>query len=379
MDRWFSKPARIPSLDGLRAISISLVIIAHLNESPANPDVLRSINLAELGVRMFFAISGFLITSLLLKEVEERGRVDLARFYFRRTLRIFPPYYVFLGTLALLYAFSCLGHGPGENTFRGLAVAALYVSNYRSTESWYAGHSWSLAVEEQFYLLWPAALSRLGTRRAFRMAWFAVLGAPFARLAVRLANHLLHNQPGEYLQNALWGRTFETSFDALALGCLLAGHRARLHGNKAYRRFLGSGWMALVPSLIVALSLLPARPGIWNVLQFTLGRSLVNVGLVLCLDWGMTYPERFLGRLLNARPLAVLGILSYSLYLWQQLFLNPYTRHPLLQFPWNVGFAILAALLSYLLVESPALRFRQAFEGRLFRPRPPAEADPSPD
>src|SRR6185503_16392845 len=153
---------RVPSLDGLRAISIALVVFCHMAGTRGFPISEAAGNIlpfAALGVRVFFVISGFLITKLLLAEWSRTGGIDLSRFYLRRTLRIMPPYYVLLVAVAMAASVDLIRLAPGD-----LAHAATYTSNYAPDRSWWIGHTWSLSVEEQFYLLWPAVLLLAGRR-----------------------------------------------------------------------------------------------------------------------------------------------------------------------------------------------------------------------
>src|SRR4051812_33530313 len=143
---------RIPSLDGLRAISIAFVLFAHLagtRNFPASRVVGKIVDFGALGVHVFFVISGYLITRLLLEELERRQRISLGRFYLRRTLRIFPPYYAFILALVAAQALGWL-----QLASRDVMHAMTYTSNYYLERSWFTGHTWSLSVEEQFYLLW---------------------------------------------------------------------------------------------------------------------------------------------------------------------------------------------------------------------------------
>jgi len=203
---------RVPSLDGLRAISIGLVLLSHLAGTPGFPVTAKVGNilpLGELGVRVFFVISGFLITNLLLEEWSRRGDINLARFYFRRTFRILPPYYVLIAAVAVGAALRLIQIAPGD-----LMHAITYTSNYHPQRSWWIGHTWSLAVEEQFYLLWPAVLLLAGRRAGFAVAAGVVLVSPVVRLAV-----------WQFVPSAAdgVGTRFETIADSLAIGCLLAG------------------------------------------------------------------------------------------------------------------------------------------------------------
>src|SRR5215831_9629535 len=171
---------RIPSLDGLRAISIAFVFVGHLAGTrgfPVPAAAGNAVNIAELGVHVFFVISGYLITRLLLQETASSGRIDLGNFYLRRTLRIFPPYYALL---AALLAADLLGAVALHR--HDILRAMTYTTNYDEGRSWYVGHTWSLSVEEQFYLLWPAVVLLARPRRAVLAAAAVVLAVPIIRV-----------------------------------------------------------------------------------------------------------------------------------------------------------------------------------------------------
>src|SRR5947209_3439497 len=140
---------RIPSLDGLRAISITLVMLSHLLKwKHISVAVLGAYG--SLGVFIFFVLSGYLITNLLLREYQRTSTISLRDFYLRRAFRIFPAAFVFLVVVIVLYRH--------QMTWFHVAAAVLYVANMDITRPWIFGHLWSLSIEEQFYLLWPFAL-----------------------------------------------------------------------------------------------------------------------------------------------------------------------------------------------------------------------------
>ena len=213
---------RIPSLDGLRALSICCVLFAHLCGTRGFLPVASTRftgDLGNLGVRIFFVISGFLITGLLLKE-HRGGGISLKRFYLRRTLRIFPAAFLFIGVAACLFPLR-----SGD-----LAHALTYTSNYHPVHAWTMGHLWSLSVEEQFYLLWPAVVLLL-----------APVGAKWAALAAVVAAPLLRTVAYFHLgmSNEAVGEQFQFAMDAIAAGCLLALLRDRLAQIPGWLRILG--------------------------------------------------------------------------------------------------------------------------------------------
>jgi peptidoglycan/LPS O-acetylase OafA/YrhL len=352
--------ARILGLDGLRALSISFVLIGHVTGTrnfylPALVEsFLKAVPLAAMGVRVFFVISGFLITSLLMDEERRSGTVNLPRFYFRRTLRIFPPYSLYIGAILFAQGAGFLVIRPGD-----FWHAVTYTTNYHRDRSWYLGHAWSLAVEEQFYILWPFLYRTLHQARAKKLLIAYILCAPVWRLTV---SYLF---PGQRLGI---GESFLTTADSIATGCLLAIARPVLLGNAAYRRIVDSYLYLLIPPMLLLIGAAErfAR------LDWLVCISAQNVLIALFVE-RVTRSERgVIPRLLNSRPLVMLGLWSYSVYLWQQPFLNHKIQDSILTaFPVNIVIALALAVTSYYLVERPVLGLRQRFEARLF-PRGPA-------
>ena len=339
------QPTRIPSLDGLRAISITAVIAGHLvgtrNFPAGATPVLAApqLNIAFLGVRVFFVISGFLITGLLCGELERHGRISLGRFYLRRTLRIVPAYLVYVGVVASLVGMGRVVVAPHD-----FAYALTYTMNYARSRGWALGHLWSLALEEQFYLLWPATLVFVGRRWGARVALAVVCIVPFVRAAA-----MVRNQPV---------LTFGTMSDALAVGCLAQLWGARILARRSGRVLIGAGWagpLLLLVALIVAAN--NRRTG-WLTLD-----ALTNIACGMFVLHCVYHPTTLLGRVLNMRALVTVGALSYSLYLWQELFVDRDSASWVHAFPINVVFAVFAALASYYLVEQPFLRLRHRWLG----------------
>jgi peptidoglycan/LPS O-acetylase OafA/YrhL len=353
---------RIPCLDGIRAISIFGVLLGHLMGTSgflAQGGLITSVgDLGNFGVRVFFVVSGFLITHLLIQEHQKRGSISVKHFYIRRSFRIFPAFYCYLAVIAALALAGLVSLQWGD-----FGYAATYTINFVERKSWVVGHLWSLAVEEQFYLLWPAVIVLVGWKRAAGFALAAVLLAPLLRIGV------WYGLP-EY--RGLLTKAFPTIFDTIATGCLLALYRDRLFQWESYRNFLTSPWFLLVPLAAIASNALAShtRP------DFLVGQSVRNIGIALCIDWCLRNPAGRVGRFLSLAPLVWVGTLSYSLYLWQQLFLNRHSDAWWCRFPVNVALAFGFAILSYYLVERPCQRLRQRwFPGPISRTPQPGLPD----
>jgi peptidoglycan/LPS O-acetylase OafA/YrhL len=330
----------------LRAISIVLVIVAHSSihfrqwiKLPLGTYLL----FAHLGVSVFFVISGFLITGLLLKEREKSGTISLSRFYLRRSFRIFPPFYFYLAVMAGLVLAGVLS-GP----LQGFFSAAIYGSDYYfgpGSGSAALQHTWSLSVEEQFYLLWPAVLLWLGKRRATWAALLLILASPFIRLVTYF---LLAPQ-----HRAMVDRMFHSSIDTIMFGCLLA----LVWDTGRFRRllpWLSSGW-CMAASLLFLLVMDPLLESqFYGRYSLLVGMTLEGAFISLFILAVVSRPATLAGRFLNTAPLRHIGVISYSLYLWQSVFTTGSTRW----FPLNLVAALGCAEFSYWAIERPSLRLR---------------------
>lgn len=322
---------RIPSLDGARTISIALVIVSHLGFLATVPIIWR-FDYGNLGVRVFFVISGFLITSTLLAEREKTGVVKLGHFFGRRFLRLVPAYWAYIGVIALLIPTGLLAA-----KWHDILPALAYYADYRKPIG-VLGHVWSLSVEEQFYLIWPTLIVLFGLKRAYRSCIALLMIAPVFRILAHIG---------------LWGTpekfAFECVSDALATGCLLAIFRHRLWEFTPYRRLVSSRAVLLIPA--AALLLLAMRPP--EVIEAVAAIPLLNIGIAALLDRYTRFPLAFVGKALNQRTMVWLGTLSYSIYLWQQLWVM--TSLPI---PIKLAAILACATASYELIEKPFLGLR---------------------
>jgi len=340
--------SRLRSLDGLRAISIILVILGHASftvHGSALKVVLALGDVAHLGVVVFFVISGFLITTLLVQERERFGRVSLSLFYARRSLRIFPASFAYIGVIAAVAAAGYITLHPWDITH-----ALTYTVNYATSRSWYVGHLWSLSVEEQFYLLWPLAFAMTNRRHGLWVAVAVILVGPCARLFDRM---FLMGTPYHGLE------MFPMVADSLAAGCALALLRERLESQAWYTRVFEP-----VPSLILLALVLTLNRLMGFTVINVFGAMLLNIGIAVLVHRSVQRWSDPFGRFLNLKPIAFIGTLSYSLYLWQQLFLDRNSTSWHNAFPQNVVFAVIAALLSFTLLEQPLMALRHRLRAR---------------
>lgn len=339
---------RIKSLDGWRAISILLVVAGHLVNyrygSAENHLSALAGYCAQSGVKVFFVISGFLITSISLQEEASTHSFSARNFYLRRLFRIMPAYLAYLlGAAALAMA------GQIDQDLNGIGRAAAFTCNVPQREcGWFANHSWSLAYEQQFYLLFPLAfMLTLGVRRWWLAAiHLIVVATPFVALGL---------PPGA--QDLC---LFVSRFGSITMGVLLACHAHQLKGLVGSRKLLlGSLAAGALLIIVVGLNALHLRYDVRAAID-----GLILPPVVAWLIFSSISASGTVFRALNNKGVAYLGSISYSLYLWQQLFTATpsHYAHPT-WFNWLLMLPV--ATLSYQFVEKPFIRWgRQMTERR---------------
>jgi peptidoglycan/LPS O-acetylase OafA/YrhL len=357
-------PSYLPSLDGLRAISIAFVVAGHvLLYGPYGKYVSGT-----TGVHIFFAISGFLITTLLIKERIRTGDISLKRFYIRRVLRIFPVAYLYLLVLIFLNQVFQLHIG-----FLDFLTAFLYIKNMsviHPTVVWPTVHYWSLSVEEQFYLLFPFLLV-YQYKIFIRLFLPLFLIAPLATLYSYHGGKLLTGAPHLLLQS------FVNIFGG-GLVTILCGSLCAILVFKGIiplaplKRFRSLAPVVLFLVAVGHMSLETAIPG-WQTLWLYLTGPLTCVGLLLSLQ-----PGTWFYRLLNTKLFRQIGVLSYSLYIWQEIFTREQPWASSFRYgaaPWlNLPALLMTALISYHLFEKKFLRLKDRFKGAA---KPTAQPGPS--
>jgi peptidoglycan/LPS O-acetylase OafA/YrhL len=346
----------LPLLDGLRGIAILLVFMVHLYAPVFSG--------GSSGVDLFFVLSGFLITKLALEERDRRGALSLSDFYLRRVFRILPALFVLVA--AMLLASYTLLSDVGETLRREVLFASLSIGNlwalFYGTELRTAlGHTWSLGLEEQFYLVWPvllagAIVSGVPTRRLAQVIVIATAASVFVGRVVVFG---LLNYPH-------WESIPVFNFDGLAIGCLIA---VFVHHDAAGRTRRLPRWPAAVAAVLVVADLFLARFYFAHD-TFHVRTVVLRIAFGLILIVVVTGLGGKVAQPLRSRGLALAGLLSYSLYLWHVPVFYILSTERVPDFPrpvlvaLRILVAVAAAVLSYRFIERPALEV-----GRVVRQR----------
>lgn len=332
---------RIGGLDALRGIAVLLVVAAHT--------VSRTLG-GGVGVTIFFVLSGFLITSLLLKEQRTSGTLDLRAFYVRRALRLFPALAVVLAVTPILMA---LVNDPRMDQYGQWAfVAGLYLMDFARAFGMAEtplGHTWSLAVEEQFYLLWPLLLIFLIQRSGGDSRRLAKLvgGVFVVFLAWRVVAAII-------MDHSWVAYSLDSSAFALLLGCFLASRRAAgmplPSGAIAF-------WAALLVLAAITVSTLVVDYA--DVANYFVIPAAIAAAVAVSSVGSATVITKI-------RPLVWFGKLSYGFYLWHFVLLRlEFGGQEIQSMTGRAGLVALSlfiAWLSWTLVEAPCLRLKRHFE-----------------
>jgi peptidoglycan/LPS O-acetylase OafA/YrhL len=324
----------LPTLDGWRALAVGSVVVGHwaLRAPGQQGFAWLAASLASQGVNLFFAISGYLITTRLLLEFDEAGSISLPRFYIRRAFRILPPAMLYLLTVAVLAAAGTIAVGRSD-----IASAAFFSANYWMPRSWYVSHFWSLSMEEHFYVFWPVVLVWCGARRAAGIAMGLIA---FTIIWRQVALMVMHDG-----QNLL--QRTDLRLDAFLFPALLA---ILLRLPEWRERLVRAGLPSLLALAAVYLGI-HFYPD-WENLK----TLLVSMLLPLIVIATVHNPNSYAGQFLEWRPLAWLGRISYSVYLWHKLLQIP--SH---NFGVHLVLVVLGAAAGYYIIEKPLMRAGRYF------------------
>jgi len=294
----FLATTRFAGLDGLRAIAILLVIWHHTIEVFA-PALLQFSGAGYAGVRLFFVISGFLITTLLLREHSQRGAISLRNFYVRRVLRIMPLYYTTIVLYVVVIAAANLDPQYEANFFEGLPYYATFTSNFHFELHCHFRQAWSLAAEEQFYLTWPILLSVAGSRRA---GW--VLLALLGVVHLFLLDDVRAALPGRATQ--LLSRVQMSILFGVGLAYTLHSRR----GHRLVSSLLaGRAWP------MVSLAALALLNGLGSRIPTAPHHYMLEVAGLLVVLCCLLQPTSIAVRVLESSPMSEVGLYSYGIYM----------------------------------------------------------------
>jgi peptidoglycan/LPS O-acetylase OafA/YrhL len=337
-------PSRISALDGIRGIAILMVMLFHFGISAAPPGFLHDvIGFGWIGVDLFFALSGYLITGVLLDSPREKY---FSRFYSRRVLRIFPVYYAFL---ILLFHVLPMTRGRAEEPWYWI-----YLANWRDAtmQSRNIAHFWSLCIEEQFYLFWPLALYFVPRKYLKHLCVAVVVLCP----ALRLIG--LHEHWSKY---ALYRMT-PFRMEGLALGSLLALAAREDRLRSVIKRLLP--WLCGIATLVVIAVLRR-----WGTDFQSPGMQMFGyTSLAVLASAGLFYSSKATGYLSDPR-LVTFGKYSYGLYVWHMPIAEQLRLHVQAHPGWltllgcwviGIGSAFGIALMSWTFIERPFLKLKDS-------------------
>ena len=352
---------KIRGLDALRALSVLLVILSHIGvlSAVSEPGIKSFFTVfnAFTGVTIFFVISGFLITTLLIAEKDRIGTIHIRNFFLRRALRILPLYYLAILIAALFGLF-----GVQQISGAALLHGVTYTYNFVRIQDniGFLSHLWSLAVEEQFYLIWPFVFASLIVR-PLRLVGVCILSIA-ACYAAYLSIDFESSIPKTYYVT----RWFLPAAYPIFVGCLFA---LSCHHWAWFRKLLvtktalaASAFMLCWP--LVLPDFTPVVTEWFSPLQF-LERFIVVTGIAGAISWLFLNQENRVVKRLDWGPIGYLGKISYGLYVWQGIFTgngNIDSHYwPPQPFAWGAVLTVVVSIISYHYFEVPFLRMKKRF------------------
>ena len=350
-------PNYYPSVDGMRAIAVLMVTLAHFGFDMFPLPYGLSIE-SLMGVYIFFVLSGFLITTQLIKEKLTTGTISVKRFYIRRILRIIPLAYLFLFVLIIISV--CYGSMSSDSDF---LISFLFIKNLPVKNHPFTAHLWTLSVEEQFYVILPL-LIYLSLKKYFTIALLLAVLIPFISI-------LSYHHIGFYCSNHIYllvVKIIQYSFWK-APTIILIGSVFAILAFKGVNFHLPSKYYFLSFFLLLAAILISTKNFIFYSKYISEFLSAIIIAYVILLN---IYSNNFLTKVLSNPILIKIGILSYSLYMWQELFLGRFFWIPWLKFLNTMPLLVIIfikfillipiAFISYRFIESPFLKWKAKYK-----------------
>ena len=354
----------IPALDGVRAIAVLFVVIYHA--VLVVPALKPFVNGGFLGVDIFFVLSGFLITSILLKEFDATQDISFKNFYMRRFLRLMPAYWLQL-VLLFLFAYQAFPKSEADKLYgnHNFVYAFLYLTNWEraldgSEVTGLLSHTWSLAIEEQFYLFWAGFLF-LMLRRLKRNSIIMTTAGIIVFTVVFRAFRWQGRESVDFLYNA-----FDSRMDALLVGCLIS---QLISWKMLPTTFLASRWLDLcgLVSLWIAIAIVfNLSDSYFSPFLYQGGFTVFALAIGVIVVWLVNRSENLARRFLELRPMRWVGKTSYGLYLWHSITIS----YVFYSFPdWHASvklamaftLALTLTAISYYFLELPFLQLKKRF------------------
>jgi peptidoglycan/LPS O-acetylase OafA/YrhL len=339
-----------PALDGLRAIAVMLVLLTHANFQLGTNGV--------LGVDIFFALSGFLITTLLIEEYRKYGKIHFVAFYIRRTFRLFPALYLLLIVILCYLSIAPVEHAMRYDIMRGIWSSALYVNNISWVWGWgkdeyLLAHTWSLANEEQYYLVWPFILLLMFHFKKNRFILYLLGTIVMLVLFWRLFSD------GNMLFSSLWT-------DSIFIGSFFAFFRYEFYGIQ-FRQF-----SLLI--LLIAILVIGVFPVKWymSIYQYG-GRGFIGIITGILIIGTLNLKSGYLVKILSNKIIVFVGKISYSLYLWHVPIFRLFKWHsnwpPHISFIMKFITTFLVASVSFYLLEKRLTKIGRNLSGKYIQKR----------
>jgi peptidoglycan/LPS O-acetylase OafA/YrhL len=339
-------------LDGFRAISIILVLFHHSGFAAGFPAGLHHIAKdAEVGVTIFFVISGFLITNLLLNEEAKYGKINIRSFYIRRIYRIVPLYLLYILFIVIWRNIEPLGV-----TQSNLIHALTFTVNFDLKRNWFLAHFWSLSVEEQFYLFWPAIL--ILCRKNLKIILILLMAYSC------LARIIGYKFPAYEIITLSSFFRFSGAVFIGAYGGILFFESPQILKHKIFKSYLAQ----IIALIIFIMFIYFTENGKLAIISLPFGNLIISLSILFLIFAYILPSDKLFFKVLNNKVVVHIGILSYSIYIWQQLFFvgafNGFWR----TFPYNIPIIYVVALMSYYLWEKQFLKLKNRFSVNTLQP-----------
>ncbi len=354
----------VRSLDGMRAVAVLAVVLFHA--ALVVPSFQHFFQNGFLGVDIFFVLSGFLITSIMLKEFDKTGDINFKNFYARRFLRLMPAYWLHLGVL-FLFSYQLFTKAAADQLHSNgnFLYAFLYLTNWHralngSEVTGLLSHTWSLAIEEQFYLIW-AGLLFLMLKRLNRKAIVATTICIILGTAMLRAWQYRGNESVDLLYHS-----FSSRMDALLVGCLVGMLAAWRMLPKSISKGKWFDLVSLTALLLLVGIFFNLGDSYRSAFLYLGGFTIFAVCVGVLIVWLVENSATAVHRLLETGPMVWLGKTSYGIYLWHCAaiaFVAIYPWPPFVKLSVAVALTLCVTAVSYYLIEGPFLRLKKRFAG----------------